>query len=396
FSIEENGRILGSVFAHRQLEQANSPGILGLSTPETANWKALEHQHIDEAYATDFGKYYTDSTQNSFSMGSQTDFSADLYQIRGNLALDYAHYDQAISDLGKTLELNPYNPDAYFGRAKAHLAKGDYDQSLEDYREYAAQKPAPLARIVDFSIGFAKGLPKGAYESGNQLASFAYDLLAHPIDTGKEVCEAFTIMSKLVYTQEWETIGKALSPEIHQLITEWDNLSPQEQGEKAGYAFGKHGADLLLPGVIAKTASRAAAGGQEILAAYRTLNAAEKTLVLETVARSGASGEELLEIAGKITRGERSALFSNELSSLGNVEVIQLEKQVSGWLGEGAKFIRNEAGDPVFLSKDGLKCVRFDFNRTTPHNSPHAHIEVKVDGKWVKSGQIYPTDVPHN
>lgn len=77
-------------------------------------------------------------------------------------------------------------------------------------------------------------------------------------------------------------------------------------------------------------------------------------------------------------------------------EVVQLEKRISNWLGEGAKLIRNEAGDPVFLSQDGLRCVRFDFNYPHPHHNLHAHVEVKVNGKWVKSGQIYPTDVPHN
>ena len=77
-------------------------------------------------------------------------------------------------------------------------------------------------------------------------------------------------------------------------------------------------------------------------------------------------------------------------------EIAQLEKRISEWLGEGAKLIRNEAGDSVVLSKDGLRCIRFDFNKPKPHNNPHAHVEIKTDGKWVKSGQIYPKDVPHN
>ena len=38
--------------------------------------------------------------------------------------------------------------------------------------------------------------------------------------------------------------------------------------------------------------------------------------------------------------------------------------------------------------------VRFDINRPAPHTSPHAHVEELVDGKWRKSGPIYPTDVP--
>jgi hypothetical protein len=71
-----------------------------------------------------------------------------------------------------------------------------------------------------------------------------------------------------------------------------------------------------------------------------------------------------------------------QLKQAGNLEkIIRLEGRISDWLGKGTKFIRNEAGDPVFLSKDGLRCVRFDFNKTKPHNNPHAHLEIKVDGK---------------
>ncbi|MBM3201872.1 MAG: hypothetical protein FJZ56_05635 [Chlamydiae bacterium] len=77
-------------------------------------------------------------------------------------------------------------------------------------------------------------------------------------------------------------------------------------------------------------------------------------------------------------------------------EIVRLESRISEWLGEGARLIRNEAGDPIFLSKDGFRRVRFDFNRPTPHNSPHSHIEYKLNGVWEDSGQIYPIDVPHN
>jgi hypothetical protein len=104
-----------------------------------------------------------------------------------------------------------------------------------------------------------------------------------------------------------------------------------------------------------------------------------------------------IEGAGVIVSELKSGSRAASLESSAKVtKVVQLEKKVSEWLGEGAKFIRNEAGDSVFLSKDGLRCVRFDFNRTKPHNNLHAHVEIKVGGKWVKSGQIYPTDVPHN
>jgi len=67
---------------------------------------------------------------------------------------------------------------------------------------------------------------------------------------------------------------------------------------------------------------------------------------------------------------------------------------VTTFLGKDARVITNEAGDTVFLSKDGLRRVRFEFNDPSPHTSPHTHVEVKVNGEWVKSGPLYPSDVP--
>lgn len=95
------------------------------------------------------------------------------------------------------------------------------------------------------------------------------------------------------------------------------------------------------------------------------------------------------------TQSTNVAVESNKIKS-DTSEIIKLEDRISNWLGKETQFIRNNAGDPVFLSKDGSRCVRFDFNRTKPHHNPHAHVEMKVNGKWVKSGPIYPIDVPHN
>lgn len=69
---------------------------------------------------------------------------------------------------------------------------------------------------------------------------------------------------------------------------------------------------------------------------------------------------------------------------------------VTEWVGKDAKFMRNKYQDVVILSKDETRKVRFDIKHTTPHSNPHAHAEELVNGKWVKSGPIYPTDVPHN
>jgi RHS repeat-associated protein len=66
------------------------------------------------------------------------------------------------------------------------------------------------------------------------------------------------------------------------------------------------------------------------------------------------------------------------------------------WLGKDAKTITNKAGDKIFLSKDGTRRIRFDIKRTSPHNNPHGHVETLKNGRWVKSGPVYPKDVPKN
>ena len=49
--------------------------------------------------------------------------------------------------------------------------------------------------------------------------------------------------------------------------------------------------------------------------------------------------------------------------------ILHLVETISDWLGKGTKLIRNKAGDPVLLSKDADKRIRFDFLRPDPHNA---------------------------
>lgn len=143
----------------------------------------------------------------------------------------------------------------------------------------------------------------------------------------------------------------------------------------------------------ARTAGKVARGEFAVESAVGTVRGAGKILVQEET----LAGRRIT-VLPKTMVSEQQAITLRELLqktavSIGNLNA--LESRLSEWLGSGTRFIRNEAGDPVFLSKDGLRCVRFDFNHTYPHTNPHAHAEVKIDGKWVKSGPIYPTDIPH-
>lgn len=47
----------------------------------------------------------------------------------------------------------------------------------------------------------------------------------------------------------------------------------------------------------------------------------------------------------------------------------------------------------MFINKAGTRRVRFDIKNPSPHQSPHSHVEELINGKWQKSGPIYPTDV---
>lgn len=69
-------------------------------------------------------------------------------------------------------------------------------------------------------------------------------------------------------------------------------------------------------------------------------------------------------------------------------------RMADDWLGSNVRTITNRAGDKVFLSDDGLRRIRFDIRNPAPHTSPHAHVEEFVNGRWVKSGPIFPRDVP--
>ena len=94
---------------------------------------------------------------------------------------------------------------------------------------------------------------------------------------------------------------------------------------------------------------------------------------------------------------EQAAIKDFFLKATSSKKINQAESMINSWLGEGTRFIRNKAGDPTFLSKDGLRRVRFDFDRPHPHKNSHIHVDEHIsNGIWKESGQIYPRDVPHN
>jgi hypothetical protein len=80
----------------------------------------------------------------------------------------------------------------------------------------------------------------------------------------------------------------------------------------------------------------------------------------------------------------------------GNQKISNAVQSISDWLGPDVQMKTNKSEDKIFLSANGDRRVRFDLNNPSPHNNPHGHVEELINGHWVKSGPIYPSDIPNN
>ncbi len=297
FPLEENGRILGRVVAHKMLDNVTHQ-VSHNFLPDIDGRRMIERVFSPE-----------EPTNYVPARTLKRDFRESIYQLRGEHALALQQYDQAISDFGRVIELNPNNHEAYLERATAHLQLGDHAHSLEDYQHYTAKTPATLWPMTDFTLGFAKGLPLGIKESVTDLGLFAYDCIINPINTAEEIGQALFLLGKLAASQEWSVIGQALVPEVCELITKWDTLSPRQQGELSGHAFGKHGTNIFLPGAAPKFVAMAGLGSREIAATCRAFQTAKKTLALEVLSQTNtfpaiiSTADKLVEAGKAMDRG---------------------------------------------------------------------------------------------
>jgi len=324
-SPEENGRIMGSMFTHNMVDilenQAKENPLLaydlrniGMDSPylRTPEWMPSSnpspHISADHAFSTNYAPFWKESGM---------DLNTLIYQARGEWALSSGSYSQALHDFDRAIEAG--NKDAYLGRGVAHLGLGKYEESISDYQAYASQTKQSFS-TVDFSVGFAKGLPKGVYESGEGMLMFVTDLATHPIQTGGAVYDAISQLSHLAKAGEWEVIAESLSPELHQLVSQWDSLSDKERGELSGYAFGKHGSDILLPGATAKLAAKGCTAAKELAAVCNNLKTAERVLAFEAITEGGVAGvnvpERMMTTKNTLTMGEDLGLPVKEIGAL--------------------------------------------------------------------------------
>ncbi len=99
----------------------------------------------------------------------------------------------------------------------------------------------------------------------------------------------------------------------------------------------------------------------------------------------------------------RDYLFSGKtkitnVEKLTNNNVTKLKNHINEWLGKNTKMIKNKHGDPIFLSKDGTRRIRFDFNNSHGDRQ-HLHIEQKSNNRWrdaTNQHRIYPLEENHS
>jgi len=326
-SIEDNGRIVGSIFAHKTVDTfsekiSENPALaqeltdLGFNTTfPTHIWSnnfITPHDSTDLAFSTDYASIpsWNGSNLNTIS-----------YQARGDWALSSGYYTQAAQDFSNAIERDPSNSIFFLGRGVANFELGQYDSCVADYNSYIAKTSPQEFSWTDFSLGFAKELPRGVYDSGEGLLLFLADLATHPFQTSKQVYESFENLSRLAKSCEWGSIGETLSPEVSRLVADWDVLSDRERGELSGYAFGKLGADMLIPGATAKIAKSGVAAAKELSTICKNLHIAQETLVLETAAGIGNN----IKLAEVVRSGQTMLALGEEIG-LDALEIAQLKQ----------------------------------------------------------------------
>lgn len=377
-SWEENGRALGSLFAHdsyqnlqhqlpchprlsQEIREINSKHTFPI--PGGDQGVAIGHPEIDRKFSTDYGYLYLNSDPD-------VDFNTLSYQIRGERALSLGYYNQAVQDLSKAIEANPDNPHPYLERGMAHFGLGQYDRSLEDYERFTSQTPNPLS-VSEFSLGFAKGLPQGVYESGEGLFLFMADFVRHPIQTSGQIVSSVSTLVDLVRRDEWGVVAEALSPEIHQLVTQWDILPAEKKGELAGYAIGKHGADILVPGALAKVAGKSVTSAQELTSVCKHIQRAQETLVLETAAGMGGSAK----IGEVVEAGKKTAFLAEELG-LTTQEMGQLKKtgELEIAIAKNYEHLNLSVQNSIELHKKARDILKPYVKKPMPENQIRMHI----------------------
>ncbi len=338
FPMEENARLIGQATAHaafEKLQHSVSCNSSFSSDLEKRGGLTSDSYHlIDEAFSKPIPWYSWDYSNS---------FKENVYAARGAYASDIKLYDQAYSDYDKVLQINPNNSEVYLNRALTYFETGQIDKAAADFEKHVSLRKEPIKDMKDFSIGFARGLGRGVKDSGVGLYEFAGDLAFHPISTATKMYESGKMLFELTKSAQWQEIAQVLSPEAYELATNWEILSFEKRGELSGYVFGKHGADILIPGVGIKLV-KGAIGEFKILAnAASAASKADKVYLLETTAGATIKLEESIGLLSvtKLTRNSIKKFLNNSSS-------YSREQLIKDFEGLGFK-VRGKSPDGRFI-----------------------------------------------
>lgn len=83
----------------------------------------------------------------TYAINNDSGFSRS-YRLRGMVHAQYSHYDRAIADFQRAIELNPNYPEDHYFLALAYLRMGKFDEAEHWFREFLELSPAGMADKV--------------------------------------------------------------------------------------------------------------------------------------------------------------------------------------------------------------------------------------------------------
>lgn len=93
------------------------------------------HRHLGNLYSS--RQEYSAAIEGYTRAASLDPAYTYVYHSRGVLYWrEFGHYDRAIRDLDRVLELEPSRAEAYFNRAFAYKLQGQHDRAIADFERY--------------------------------------------------------------------------------------------------------------------------------------------------------------------------------------------------------------------------------------------------------------------
>jgi hypothetical protein len=178
-------------------------------------------------------------------------------------------HNRAIQLLNQSIQLNPYNRNAYIERALAYFELNQLKAALNDYavaEQLTLSPPYAMSYTATRSLGyitsqgdqFVAGLVMGTF-SGIQASAVdtmscfhgilngLWALACSPKDVSLEMIMAAYAFGKFIATHNIQESFYCMVPEFQDLHLSWDKSDDYSRGQKLGYIIGKYGVNVFLP-----------------------------------------------------------------------------------------------------------------------------------------------------